>query len=696
MSNSSNSKAINILVQHSKRNPRDLQRLLDESYLKLGDTTSHPIKDILTTPNPLFEDMPFLDILSIMRNPDYFYYTCNHILNIDILPFQAVILNELWTKKFPMLIASRGLSKSFCLAVYCILRAWFHQGCKIVLVGAAFRQSKILFDYMEQVWKNAPILRHMIGSDRHEGPKRDIDRCTFHIGSSEVIALPLGTGEKIRGLRANYIICDEFSSINQDIFEVVIKGFAAVSSNPIDKVKNEAKIEALKTLSLYNENAAELLDGGMGNQTVISGTAYYAFNHFYSYWKRYKAIIESRGNPDKLREVFNGAIPANFNWRDYCIMRIPSTELPKGFLDDVQIAQSKALSHSSLYDMEYSAVFSVDSNGFFKRSLIEKCVTNSPIVFPTSGPVQFEADIIGKPNLQYVYGVDPASETDNFAIVILEVHPDHRRIVYSWTINRQVLKERLKSGGNTEKTFYNYCARKIRDLMKVFPTEHIGIDSQGGGIAILEALHDITQMEGDEIPLWQYTRDRDDDVYWWEDKNKPTDEQMGLHILHMVNFGNAQFTSDANHGLRKDLESKIVLFPRFDSASIGFAIENDKIIGREYDTLEDATVEIEELKDELATIIHTQTSNGRDRWDTPEVKVSGGKKGRLRKDRYSALLIANMLARLGNIIITPKKGYEFVGGYVGQKRESIAGGLYIGKPSLLNKIRYSGGRGISR
>ena len=44
----------------------------------------------------------------------------------------------------------------------------------------------------------------------------------------------------------------------------------------------------------------------------------------------------------------------------------------------------------------------------------------------------------------------------------------------------------------------------------------------------------------------------------------------------------------------------------------------------------------------------TQTSTGpnaRDRWDTPEVKLPNGKKGKLRKDRYSALLIANMIAR---------------------------------------------------
>jgi len=67
-----------------------------------------------------------------------------------------------------------------------------------------------------------------------------------------------------------------------------------------------------------------------------------------------------------------------------------------------------------------------------------------------------------------------------------------------------------------------------------------------------------------------------------------------------------------------------------------------------YDNLTECILEIEELKNELTTIVMTQTSNSsgsRERWDTPETKISNGKKGRLRKDRYSALLMANASAR---------------------------------------------------
>jgi hypothetical protein len=62
-------------------------------------------------------------------------------------------------------------------------------------------------------------------------------------------------------------------------------------------------------------------------------------------------------------------------------------------------------------------------------------------------------------------------------------------------------------------------------------------------------------------------------------------------------------------------------------------------IGRNY------AEHIEELKNELSIIIMTQTLAGRDKWDTPEVKLPGNRKGRLRKDRYSALLMANMSSR---------------------------------------------------
>lgn len=644
-------------------------------------------------------DNSVLEILDIMSDPNYFYYTCKWLFNIHLMPFQVAILRELWDRKFPMLLATRGGGKTWILSLYAMLRAIFHQGCKIVVVGAAFRQSKLLFEYMEQFWRGSPILRNMVGDGKHQGPKRDVDRCNFYIGDSEIVAIPLGDGTKIRGLRANYTIADEFASIPLEIFEVVIKGFASVAASPDKRVMDVARVKVLKSVGMFSE--ADDIDIGWGNQTIVSGTCYYSFNHFYDYWKRYKDIIETQGETRKLEEIFKGEVPEGFDWTQFSIFRVPWQKLPPGFMDETQVHQAKATVHSAIYQMEYGACFARDSDGFFKRTLIESCVCKEPIELPNGESVQFQACIQGRPNSRYIYGIDPASEQDNFAIVILEVCGSHRRIVYSWSINRQELRERIKKRGKVNnKSFYTYCARKIRDLMRIFPTEHIGIDAQGGGIAIMEALHDEDEYDADkgERPLWPWIQQGDDDVFWWEKPDKPTDGEPGLHILHMVQFASADFTQEANHGMRKDFESKITLFPQFDPATIGEAIALDKLRNREYDTLEDCVMEIEELKDELATIIHDQTTGGRDRWDTPEVKLPGNKKGRLRKDRYSALLIANMIARVMDNEL-PGITHQFVGGYVGQKPgvRSGSGAMYVGPAHIVAKMNQGqGGRAYGK
>ena len=197
--------------------------------------------------------------------------------------------------------------------------------------------------------------------------------------------------------------------------------------------------------------------------------------------------------------------------------------------------------------------------------------------------------------------------------------------------------------------------------MKVFPCYRIGMDAQGGGVAVEEALHDPSKITEGEQLIWPII-----DI----DKAKDTDDQQGLHILELVQFAKAEWTAQANHGLRKDLEDKILLFPRFDELSLGLALDKegkdilDSDFDNIYDNLSDCILEIEELKNELTTIVMTQTSSGagsRDRWDTPEVKMSSGKKGRLRKDRYSSLVIANMIARQINRTIAPVS-YDVVGG----------------------------------
>lgn len=652
----------------------------DDAWLDLGDISKINIdKNVMINRSESDIELPDLHLMKVLKDPKYIGSMVKLLFNIELHPMQILILQEFWIRPFPMYIASRGWGKSFLLALYCVIKCTFCPNTKIVVVGAAFRQSKIIFEYMETIWRSSPILRSIFnGND--DGPRRDVDRCTIRLGDSWTIAIPMGDGSKIRGLRAHIIIADEFASISSDIYETVVAGFAAVSASPIQNVKEEAKKKAMIEAGVWNEEL-EVLNTKMGNQAIISGTADYDFKHFASYWKRYKAIIESKGDKRKLEEIFKGEVPDNFNWKDYSIIRIPYEMIPKGFMDDKQVSRAKATIHTGIYNMEYAACFVKDSEGFFRRSLIESCVvSNNPIVVDGKHIV-FDAITRGDPDKQYVYGIDPASEQDNFSIVILEVNSTHSKIVYCWTTNRANFKERQKTGLITEHDFYGFCARKIRNLMKTFKPIRIGMDAQGGGVAIEESLHDPNRLEEGEILIWPTI----------QEKEKDTDGQSGLHILELVQFARAEWTSQANHGLRKDLEDKALLFPSFDNLTLGLAIEREgkDILEMDlnplYDSLSECILEIEELKNELTTIVMTQTSQGpnaRDRWDTPETKLGKGRKGRLRKDRYSSLVIANMLARQLNRGLKPIN-YDVIGE---NARDSMKnnGSMYRGPEWFVN------------
>lgn len=1037
-------------VEVRKYTEAELKELLDNSWLNLGDTSKIFVENPLKKESVFDIENPHIHLLNVIRNPDNFAFTCKHILNKTLLPFQLAILRELWYRPFPMLIASRGASKSWLLALYTILRCLITQGSKVVCVGAAFRQSKVVFEYCVDIWDNAPVLRSLVGDGgggRKNGPRRDIDRCSFRLGDSVAIYLPLSdgcvvgstqimtnkgftsfgdlqkyvktpitahdiqvwgnqamrhsdefyingvkptkkivtkkgyefegthnhkikvfrngqiiwerldsitqndhiildrterwhngtfactedqayalgcilgdgcwTGEthigyatmdqeliegvrrgtgyafsynhpndtrhfihrgrkdrqawldfwglkksyahektlpesilssrkeclaaclsalfdtdghlqvstrkggtavmvgftntsevlvkqiqfillhfgiissiskkqranlnwrmcytliitgqnaelfavkigfrlkrkqekllagiagkvcstalinkfidvyhneepefcdrlkvladehiyydkvmeisdgnaetfdihvpetheycangffshntKIRGQRATHLIGEEFASIPVAVWENVVSGFAAVNANPVNSHQQIAKRKKMQELGfrVVDDNQR----GFTGNQSIIAGTAYYSFNHFFEYWKRWKGIVESKGDRKKLAELFNGEVPPKFDHKDYSIIRIPVDMLPEGFMDERQIAKQRASVSVGIYLMEYGACFSVDSAGFFKRSLIESCVVGNParpISLPSESNISFSAALKGNQQLKYVIGVDPASERDNFSIVVLELRPDHRRIVHCWTTTNAKFKKKQKMGlvQDGEDEFYGFAARKIRDLIKLFPCDRIAIDSQGGGRAVLGALQSQKNLLQGERPILQVID---------HEKPKDTDNQPGDHIIELIEFAQAEWVSTANHGMRQDFENKTLLFPCMDSAELGLAYEEDKAMGRIrikdgeaqqiYDTLEDCVMEIEELKDELATIVHTQTGTTlRDRWDTPETKLPGNKKGRLRKDRYSALLMANAIARVYQAApVGPR--YSVMGGFAHEMQE---------------------------
>ena len=353
------------IVNHKMLPEGTVKRLLDDAWLSLN-VEEESIYNPLEVIPMAFDEDPHIFLTWVLSNPYYLSAFCKEILNIEIFPTQALMIQEMWTHKFPILLGTRGLSKTFSLALYALIRAILMQGRKIICVGASFRQSKIFFEYIEQIWRTAPLLRDMVGQGKRDDQiiKHDSSLWSFIIGDSRIHACPLGDGSTIRGMRSNDTLSDEFNSINQYVFENVVAGFGIVSSGPVDNMKREATKKMRETLGMEEE--IDKMTEQQSNQIVLSGTAGYQFQHFYKYFSKYRDIIRTKGDRDKLRQLVGDEIDnPNFDWRDYCVIRIPYDCLPYGYFDAAQLSRNKVNTLPSNFLAEYGACFPADSDGFF-------------------------------------------------------------------------------------------------------------------------------------------------------------------------------------------------------------------------------------------------------------------------------------------------------------------------------------------
>lgn len=861
----------------------ELKHKMSQSYLGVltNDTTLYnPLDKIPAVANDRIGEY----ICHLMSDPDYLYFLLNYILQIDSWPQQVLVLKELYTHRFPMLIGSRGFGKSFVLAVYLLVRMLLVPGTKCVITSAGFRQAKVVFDYMETIWKKSPMLQNCFKGSKN-GAFHGTDVWTFRLGDSVTYAIPVGPdGSKVRGYRANCVhgdtlistdkglvkikdfdklgcnsvlnennvlekpdkfyktkktdvyeittvngysikfskihqiktdkgwklggeitpqdkiclnvnenfpknnfiytspkgeqieidkpqiryllsnisfysrdvpdyvlmsprdivyeylkahfngsmmlgdtfesfnlkkcqalqvlllkfnltsriqkkqedavgavahkysltidsqifsktnsffeavatvtkldeqeelfdfelpethtfigngiinhnclIADEFATLNRQVFEEVMSGFLSVAASPVEQIIYNAQQNYSKKLNIQIP-VSDKNSSFIQNQLVLSGTAYFKINHFYAYCTKWRDIIYSKSNPKILNDIFdNEEDKKNINQDDYAVVRMPIELTVNGYMDLAQVSRIKASTTKDVYLREYGACFSDDSDGFFKKSLIDSCTimdeTNKDLFIPC---------LYGDQNKKYVMGVDPAYQGDNFAIVVLELYKNERRVVHCWTTQSSDHKDRLKHKATEENQYFQFCARKIRSLLKHFPCEYIAMDPMGGGKSVIEALMDPDCLKPDEKLILEAIDP--------EKKTKPTDIQQGLHILKIINF-TSEWLSDANYALKKDMEDKFLKFPYVDDISYIAADYYDHSLGESkslYDTLDDCIYDIEELKNELTTIVVTESPTGRAKFDTPSIKTGINKKGRLKKDRYSALLLANWIGR---------------------------------------------------
>jgi len=420
----------------------------------------------------------------------------------DLAPIQRVIFKDMWFKNYFIGVMGRGNGKTFMQGLLSVLSCMLYPGYRVGLIAPTFRQSKMIFSEVEKLYNKSPIIRQAC----EKRPIRQTDTCYLKFKSiggyngSYLEALPLGVdGAKIRGSRFYLICVDELAQVPDKVLDMVVRPFASVSLEPMEKVR---KLEQQKKLIDQGLATEDDFEDETVNKMVMTSSGFFKFNHMWRRMKDHWDMMDKLGEDSK-----------------HVVHQVPYWFMPVGFLEMDSILEAKRTMSTYEFQMEYEAAMVSDSEGFFKASLLEECTLDSGV----------NIELSGRSDSQYVVGVDPnQGGAASCGVIIIKLGAINQ------VVNVLELKNKTTQG----------LTEAIQRIFDSYNVVRIFMDKGGGGKAIMDLLEE--GYNGHE-PLIDRT-----------DKDKK--HLKGLHVLEMVNF-NPAWISDANFATLSLLEDKRLKFP---------------------------------------------------------------------------------------------------------------------------------------
>lgn len=149
-----------------------------------------------------------------------------------LFPYQRVIMRECSRADFVWLQMMRGGAKSSTLARWALAYALQNANIPIIFTAPSFRQALLMFDEVTRTIdmndrdQRSPV---RIKNELMGEPKRNHLECIIRFkNGSSIRALPMGNGEKIRGIRGGVLIIDEFYQITSEMYQDHIRPFVGV------------------------------------------------------------------------------------------------------------------------------------------------------------------------------------------------------------------------------------------------------------------------------------------------------------------------------------------------------------------------------------------------------------------------------------------------------------------------------------
>ena len=381
-------------------------------------------------------------------------------LGIQLKPFQVVLLYMIEKNLKSCLITSRGLGKSWLIALYCCCRAILYPGQKIIVSCETKEQSRNLIreKIVNELMNMSPNLRKEI-NPREIKIGTNESYVKFKNGST---ITAINASENTRGKRAHILVVDEYVQIKNgfDTLTKILQPFLQV-------VRQPKYLQNPKYSHLQEEN-----------KQIYASSAWYADHWSYDLYKDYveKMLIGESS--------FVCNLPYNVALK-YGLMT--QTRLDE-IMSDPNLSEEAFL-------MEYSAMFyDLGEGAYIKPSDI---INNRTVVKPWYPPTDIEYIAEkGKRNISWkedrtskqelrVLGCDIAlaqgDKNDNtvihYSVSIPKGDKYITEVKYSEAIN-----------GGTAKAI----ALRLKQLFFDGDCDYIVMDIAGLGLAVLDALGEYT------------------------------------------------------------------------------------------------------------------------------------------------------------------------------------------------------------
>ena len=399
-------------------------------------------------------------------NPDKF---AEEYLHLKLKRFQKILLVMMFWSTVFVLIACRGLGKTYLSAVYCVTRCILFPGTKVCIASGTRGQAiNVLEKILYELKPASAELRAEIDEKQSKVNGTNAQIVFFNTSVIKVVT----AGDSARGNRCHVLLLDEYRLISKDTIDTILRKFLTLRRMPLyEELTEEEKkkeYDKEKNLTLYLSSA-----------------------YFKDHWSYTKCVDTFKAMLDPNRHQFVCGFPYQLS-------------IEEGLLDPEVVADEMSESDWSeiKFSMEMCAEFFGSADGaFFDFDSISK---NRKIKYPML-PDRISIKI---PNAAFVRIPNKQSGEMRLlsADIALMSSKKHNNDATAIFINQMMP---TKAGRYTSNIVYaDSCeglrteeqALIIRKLYDEYACDYIILDANGIGLGVFDCLaRDITDPETGEV-----------------------------------------------------------------------------------------------------------------------------------------------------------------------------------------------------